>query len=137
MPGKEATVRGYSDASLLILDEASRIDDELYQALRPMLAVSSRGRMVLLSTPFGKRGFFFHEWAEGGPEWWRVKITAHDCPRISRAWLDQERAAIGDWWFSQEYLCEFVDTQDQVFAYEDIMAALDPTVTPLFGVSNL
>lgn len=38
LPGKEATVRGYSDASLLILDEASRIDDELYQALRPMLA---------------------------------------------------------------------------------------------------
>lgn len=101
------------------------------------LLVSSRGRMVLQSTPFGKRGFFFHEWAEGGPEWWRVKITAHDCPRISRAWLDQERAAIGDWWFTQEYLCEFVDRQDQVFAYEDIMAALDPTVTPLFGRSPL
>jgi hypothetical protein len=136
LPGKESTVRGYSDASLLIIDEASRVEEDLYQAVRPMLAVSG-GRLVLLSTPFGKRGFFFREWTEGGPDWWRVRITAEDCPRISSEWLSQERAKIGDWWFAQEYSCEFVDTQDQVFAYEDIMAALDPSVTPLFGNCSL
>jgi len=130
LPGKEQTIRGFSGAALLILDEAARIPDALYYSVRPMLAVSG-GRIVLLSTPFGQRGFFWKEWTEGGDDWQRVKITAEMCPRIPRDWLEQERRTIGDWWFRQEYLCEFVDTVDQVFRFEDIQAALDPGVKPL------
>ena len=136
LPGKEETIRGFSGVALLIVDEAARVPDTLYQSVRPMLAVSG-GEIVLLSTPFGKRGFFFQEWTEGNAAWNRVKVTAYDCPRISREWLEQERMGIGDWWFSQEYLCEFVETTDQVFAYEDIQRALDPEVKPLFGVAQL
>jgi hypothetical protein len=134
LPGKEATIRGFSGVSLLIVDEASRVPDELYQAVRPMLAVSG-GDILLLSTPFGKRGFFHHEWAEGGASWHRTKITGGDCPRIPAEWLEQERRAIGDWWYRQEYLCEFVETIDQVFSYDDIQRALDDSVTPLFEVA--
>jgi hypothetical protein len=57
LPGSEATVRGFSDPALIIVDEAARVPDELYQAIRPMLAVSG-GRLVLMSTPFGSRGLF-------------------------------------------------------------------------------
>jgi tRNA(Met) C34 N-acetyltransferase TmcA len=64
VPGTEATVRGYSAANLVIVDEAARVEDELYRSLRPMLAVSN-GDLILLSTPFGERGFFWREWAEG------------------------------------------------------------------------
>lgn len=131
LPGKEGNLRGFSKPSLLVLDEASRIPDALYYAVRPMLAVSE-GRLVLLSTPFGKRGFFHQEWMEGA-HWQRTKITAYDCPRISKEWLDAERKAIGDWWFRQEYLCEFVDSVDQVFSSEDIARAMDHSITPLFG----
>ena len=56
--GDEASIRGYSGVRLLLIDEASRVSDALYIALRPMLAVSS-GSIILLSTPFGKRGFFY------------------------------------------------------------------------------
>jgi hypothetical protein len=136
LPGKEATIRGFSGVSLLIVDEASRVPDELYQAVRPMLAVSG-GDIILLSTPFGKRGFFHHEWSEGGADWHRTKVTAEDCPRIPRNWLEQERQSIGDWWYRQEYLCEFVESVDSVFRYEDIQRALDPKVTPLFGAHTL
>ena len=132
LPGKETTIRGFSGVSLLIVDEASRVSDALYQAVRPMLAVSG-GDIILLSTPFGKRGFFHHEWTDGGPSWNRVKVTADDCPRISREWLEQERKTIGDWWYRQEYMCDFVETDDQVFAYEDVQRALDTAVKPLFG----
>ncbi len=130
LPGKEATIRGFSGVSLLVVDEASRVPDELYQAIRPMLAVSG-GRIVLLSTPFGKRGFFHSEWTDG-QDWRKVKITADQCPRIDKSWLERERAMIGDWWYLQEYFCEFVETSDQVFSYDDIQAALDPTIKPLF-----
>ncbi len=131
LPGKEATIRGFSGVALLIVDESSRVPDELYQAVRPMLAVSG-GRIVLLSTPFGKRGFFHSEWTDG-IGWQKVKITADQCPRIDKKWLERERAMIGDWWYQQEYFCEFVETNDQVFSYDDITAAISPDIKPLFS----
>ena len=129
LPGKEATIRGFSGATLILVDEASRVPDPLYYAIRPMLAVSG-GRIALLSTPWGKRGFFHQEWTEGGPAWHRVQVTAEHCPRISKAWLADERARRGDWWYRQEYGCEFVETEDQVFRHDDIRAALDPAAAP-------
>ncbi len=136
LPGKESTVRGFSGVALLLVDEASRVPDGLYQAVRPMLAVSG-GRIVLLSTPFGKRGFFHAEWTEGGPDWHRVKVTAHDVPRISPDWLARERSQIGDFWYRQEYGCEFLETLDQVFAHDYVMGALSSDVAPLFAPSTL
>ncbi len=130
LPGKEATIRGFSGVNLLVIDEASRVPDELYQSVRPMLAVSG-GRIVLLSTPFGKRGFFYQEWADG-QGWQKVKITADQCPRIDKEWLEREKEMIGSWWFEQEYQCSFVETNDQVFSYDDIHAALSSDVQPLF-----
>ena len=132
LPGTEATIRGYSSVRLLVVDEASRVADDLYQSIRPMLAVSG-GRLILLSTPFGARGFFHHEWTEGGPSWQRVQVKATDCPRISAAWLEAERALIGEWWYRQEYECEFVSTLDQVFGYELVTDAVNPDMEPLFG----
>jgi hypothetical protein len=64
LPGDETTVRGYSGVRLLVVDEAARVPDDLYFSIRPMLAVSG-GRLVCLSTPFGKRGFFYEAWTEG------------------------------------------------------------------------
>jgi hypothetical protein len=132
LPGKEATIRGYAGVDLLVIDEASRVEDALYYSVRPMLAVSN-GRLIALTTPFGKRGFFHQEWMEGGKDWRRVKITATDVPRVSAEFLEEERRALGDWWFRQEYGCEFMDTVDQVFAYELIQEAMSDDVQPLFG----
>src|SRR5262249_51820079 len=47
LPGKEETIRCYSP-NLLVIDEASRVPDDLYRAVRPMLAVS-KGRLICLS----------------------------------------------------------------------------------------
>ena len=64
LPGRENTVRSFSKVSLLVIDEASRVPDDLYRSVRPMLAVS-QGRLVCLSTPFGQRGFFYEYWRAG------------------------------------------------------------------------
>lgn len=130
LPGTETTIRGYSGVSLLLVDEASRVLDDLYYSLRPMLAVSG-GRLIALSTPFGKRGFFYEEWEHGGPAWERYEVPAEDCPRIPPAFLAEERRAIGDWWYSQEFGCQFRDTTDQVFSTSDIEAAVSCDLAPL------
>ena len=101
LPGTEGTIRGYSGASLIIEDEASRVPDALYYSIRPMLAVSG-GRLILMSTPFGRRGHFFAEWTEGGT-WDRTEIPATKCPRISEEFLREERKSLGDFWFSQDW----------------------------------
>jgi hypothetical protein len=131
LPGSEKTVRGYSGASLLLVDEASRVDDALYFAIRPMLAVSG-GSLMMLSTPYGKRGVFYEEWADG-IGWERYEVPASQCPRIPDSFLEEERRALPARVFRQEYECSFEETDDQVFAHEDVAAAISSEVTPLFG----
>src|SRR5262245_38754962 len=131
LPGTEGNIRGYSRVSLLVVDEAARVVDELYYAVRPMLAVSG-GRLVALSTPWGRRGWFYQEWS-AGENWGRWHVDATQCPRISRAFLDEERRTLPPLWFASEYLCQFVDTVDQVFSTEDVHRALRAEVEPLFG----
>jgi hypothetical protein len=130
LPENEKTIRGYSGARLLIVDEAARVSDDLYRAVRPMLAVS-RGRLLALSTPFGKRGWFYDEWTSARA-WERIQITADQCPRIPPEFLEDEREAMGERWYRQEYLCSFEDAIDSVFAADDIDALLDPGLRPLF-----
>jgi len=132
LPGNEATTRGFSAVSLLLVDEAARVDDDLYKAVRPMLAVSG-GSLWLMSTPNGKQGFFWEAWEHGGPEWERIQVPATECPRISAAFLEEERRALGPWWYRQEYECQFSETVDQLFGYDDVMASMTPDVAPLFA----
>jgi phage FluMu gp28-like protein len=130
LPGNETTIRGFSAVSLLLVDEASRVSDELYMAIRPMLAVS-QGALWLMSTPFGKRGFFWEAWKGGGPDWVRVRVPADECPRIPRSFLDEERNTMGDRYFRQEYMCEFVDSVSGVFDRDLVEGAITDKVAPL------
>jgi hypothetical protein len=129
LPGEEGTIRGYSGVALLVIDEAARVPDPLYFAVRPMLAVS-RGRLAALSTPFGRRGWFYEEW-HSARAWERVKIAADQCPRIAPEFLAEEREALGAHWYAQEYELEFRDVIDSLFRQEDIDAALSCDVAPL------
>src|SRR5215216_2078781 len=133
LPGTEKTIRGFSGTALLILDEAARVADELYFAVRPMLAISG-GALMMLTTPYGKRGIFYEEWTSGaGRGWERYEVTAEECPRISPEFLEEERDALPSWVYRQEYECSFEETEDQVFTYEMVERAVTAEVTPLFG----
>lgn len=127
LPGKEGTIRGYSGIRMLIVDEASRVGDDLYRSVRPMLAVSG-GRLVTLSTPFGTRGWWYEAWEHGGSAWERIEVPATACPRIPPAFLAQEQRELGQYWFDQEYGCAFLDAQTQAFRRADIEAAFSEEV---------
>ena len=118
LPGSESTVRGYSKAKLIIVDEAARVPDALLAAVRPMRATSN-GRFIGLTTPFGKRGWFWDAW-DHGEGYAKIRITADECPRISKAFLEDERRDLGEFMFRQEYLCEFLEPEDALFDHEII-----------------
>jgi hypothetical protein len=131
LPDSEAGIRGYSSVVLLIIDEAARVSEELYRAVRPMLAVS-KGRLLALSTPFGKRGWYYEVYTEGGDAWQRYRVTADECPRISPEFLVEERRALGELWYRQEYECSFEDAEGAVFLQRDIDRAFQNDRRPLF-----
>jgi len=129
-PGSERSARGRT-ADLLVIDEAARVVDGLYQAIRPMLAVT-QGTLVVLSTPDGRRGFFYHEWTEG-TGWDRYSVTAEECPRITQEFLDEERSKLPAWIYRQEYELSFEETEDSVFTTEMVERAVSAEVKPLFA----
>lgn len=130
LPSSEGKIRGFSGVRLIIMDEASRVDDDLYFAVRPMLAISG-GQLILMSTPYGKRGFFYQEWTAGGDVWERISVKATECRRIAPEFLAEERRALGEYFYSQEYETEFRDTVDQVFPTELIDQAVRPGLRAL------
>lgn len=130
LPGRPDTIRCFSAVTLVLIDEASRVSEEMYEAVGPMLATTD-GAMWLLSTPNGRRGFFYRAWTGGGPEWERVTVKATDCPRIRPAHLERERLKLSDRVFRQEYLCEFAATEDGVFDPDLVEAAISYEFEPL------
>jgi len=132
LPGDPETIRGFSAASLAILDEAARVPDSLYLAVSPMLAVSG-GRLLLLSTPKGRRGIFHEIWISQDPDWERIRARASECPRISPKFLAEQRLLLGQKGYDQEYESEFIEVEDQVFSSDSIDLAFDSDEAPLIG----
>jgi hypothetical protein len=114
LPCKEETIRGYSNVGLLVIEEAARVPDDLYRAVCPMLAVSD-GRMVCLSTPLGRRGFFYQEWTKGGDVWKRIEVPVDQVPRIKKDYLEQVRRQMGESWYRQEFCCSFEALEGLVY----------------------
>jgi hypothetical protein len=97
-----------------------------------MLATSEGGgRLIALSTPAGKRGWFYEAWT-GGPDWHRTQVSAKDCPRITQDFLDEELRELGAQRFSEEYGLAFLDSEESVFPSAIIDAAFTSKVLPLW-----
>lgn len=132
LPGDGDNIRGYT-AHRVVADEFAFIapNAKVVPAIRPMLATTN-GQFKALTTPNGRTGQFYEWWMNGGPEYRRIHVTADACPRISKEFLAQERKALGESLFRQEYYGEFMDTIDGVFMSDYTRAAISPDVKPLF-----
>jgi hypothetical protein len=95
-----------------------------------MLAMS-RGRCIIASTPYGRRGWFYEQMYNGGDVWERFVARAVDCPRYSKAFLAEQEKLLGSRWCAQEFSCEFVDSIGSVFRSEDVERAFTPAVAAL------
>jgi hypothetical protein len=128
LPGAEATTRGLARCTWLIVDEAARVPDALYYSAQAYLATTN-GRIWLLSTPFGKRGFFYVEHEAGRFRVTRVPATM--CPRVSAGFLADQHASLPDAWFRQEYCCEFTSVENAMFDHDLVLRSVDAGLEPL------
>jgi hypothetical protein len=132
LPDSPDTIVGFSGPQLIIADEAARVSDATFIAVRPMLT-ASRGRMVAMSTPRGRLGWYYTQWHDPLANWERIAYRASENPRIDPAWLADERQILGPVWYEQEYELEFLESELQFFSTESIGAAFsDRTLKPLF-----
>ena len=129
LPSSSGGIRGYSAPDLVICDEASRIEEDVYVALRPMLLQG--GKMIMLSTPAGKRGFFYQKYIEKN-DWKKYTVTLDNNPRVTQETYEKEKKDWSDRGFAQEFLCEFLDLEGQVIGSDYIEKAFDSSVQPLF-----
>jgi hypothetical protein len=122
LPGDPSTVRSFSAAALVVVDEAAYVVDDLVFAVSPMLATSG-GRLILAGTPAGQRGVFYEKWTSTGEDWQRIRVPATSCPRLSPEFLEREFRSMGKRWADQEWFCSFEAAMDSVFEPRFIDAA--------------
>jgi hypothetical protein len=110
-------IRGFK-IDLLIADEAAYIPETVWNAVIPMIAVSQKlrhmGWIILLSTPFGKGGYFFNSFTD--PDFKAFHVSSEDCVRIPKEFLRKEKLRMTKAEYRQEYLGEFTDEWNQFFS---------------------
>jgi len=109
-------IRGFT-IDMLIADEAAYISENVWLACTPMIAVSRKlrgmGYIILLSTPFGKGGYFFNSFTDD--DFRSFHVSSEDCPRIPKDFLRKEKLRMTKAQYRQEYLGEFCDEWNQFF----------------------
>jgi hypothetical protein len=136
LPGDPDTLRGFSGPSLIIIDEAAFASEALFEAVLPMIAVSE-GRLLILSTPNGQRGFFHTSWTSADDDWLRIRVPATECPRIKPGFLEKMRRKMPAYKFQQEFFCEFTDSENQIFSSALIRSAITDAIIPLFTAAQM
>ena len=110
-------IRGFT-IDLLIADEAAYIPEAVWLAVTPMLAVSKKlrgfGYQILLSTPFGKGGYFYNSFTD--KDFLSFHISSEECPRIPKDFLRKEQKRMTKAQYRQEYQGEFCDEWNQFFS---------------------
>jgi len=117
LPGKSENVRGYS-ATMIIVDEAAFVPDEVFAAIEPALATTD-GQLILISSPFRREGYFWRAWNSSG--WSKHRVTCYENPLITEDFIEQFRQSHTLTEFRREMLAEFVDDDSECFVTADLL----------------
>jgi len=113
-------IRGYT-IDMLIADEAAFIPEDVYPAIIPAL-VTNNGRIILISTPFGKAGHFYKCFQD--PTFTKFHISTEEVAEgrsgeqrtAMLAFLEQQKKTMTHLQYAQEFLGEFVDELLRMFS---------------------
>lgn len=121
------SLRG-NTATKLIIDEAAYIKEECdgqsfwYNIIMPITKVKC-DKIILVSTPFGKSGFFYDHYLKGvnnEPNYKTLVKTIYDDALISKEDIEELRKGYPEMAWRCEFLCEFLTNALSVFPnYED------------------
>jgi len=130
------SIRGF-EGGILVIDEAARMPKMFWLAAMPII-LTSAGQVWMCSTPFGKQGYFWERFNESynlNEPKARFKVFYKSTPEvmnereISLSWtkeqkegalriLDEDKKAMSELEFGQEYLGLFLEDLQQYFSDE-------------------
>lgn len=117
-PAVPEALRGSENVICVLLDEAAHfklIDDRvIYDALEPNIA-NTEGDFICISTPNGKRGFFYDLWCEEN-EYYKLAqpYTVSYGLLLSEQYISSKKNDLRiD--FEQEFNCQFTTTKNNAF----------------------
>jgi len=137
LPNNPDAIRGYR-ADHVYVDEAAMFknDFEVKAAVIPCIA-GKEGRLSLISTPKGKRGWFYEAWTSNVFQKHRVHYS--QAPHITREDLEGMKASLSPLEWAQEMEMEFLDEVNALFPYEVVLACcedyellLEPRQNPVY-----
>lgn len=131
LPGSDQTVRSFSSVDVLVVDEASWVDEATWSAVLPMVALG--GQVIACTTPGGTQGEFYRLWTEGGEGWQRFKVTCWDSGQYPPERIAQRRGELSPRRFQSELECDFQAGASNLFAGADIAAAFAHEPSPWRG----
>jgi len=112
-------IRGYT-IDQLYADEAHFIPEDVWAAVTPMLATTG-GDIILLSTPFGREGYFYRCFHDDDFKSFSVSTEEVADKRVEPMrkrmieFLAKEKERMTKRQYAQEYLGQFVDELNQFF----------------------
>ena len=131
-----SNIRGYGGFdNMIIVDEAAFIKDDIFQqVLSPMMAVGN-GTFILLSTPFGKKGFLYERFND--EDWYTMQVPSSANPLIDNEFIVEQRNNLTSIQFRQEILGQFVESADSFFTRDEIMNAAQESVEQTSDITYL
>jgi len=127
-------VRGFT-IDRLIADEAAFMPEDVWPAVTPML-LTTGGDIVLISTPFGRKNFFYKCYKDPNFKVWHVNtIETINAREVCETWnqfqrdkaleyFESEKYRLSEKQFQQEYEGLFVEDLNDFFPDEYLKKAL-------------
>lgn len=118
-------------AHLLIVDEAAIIQDDEYftRDLRPALSTYEGSRALFISTPRGKQNYLYEYYSRGDnetyDEWGSGLYPWHVNPALKEADIEEAKKTLPPTIFQQEYYCDWVSFEGQIYKVEDKIHLVD------------
>ena len=130
-------IRGNTVNGIMVVDEAAFFPDELADGsdiwsnvIYPIIKAHYRtNKILLISTPAGKRGFFFRLYNRAGLDTKgrknnrgikNMSATIYDDDLTTREQIEEIKSMTSEMAFRAEFLCEFLDSQLTYFrGFED------------------
>jgi hypothetical protein len=105
----------------VMVDEGSRMSELYFVAVLPTMSVSY-GSMDIASSPFGKKHpdgteKFFYKCSKD-EHFKKFYVSAEDCPRHTKEFLERQKNRLTKLAYAQEYLAVFTDELQRIFPDE-------------------
>ena len=127
LPNNPDAIRGYR-ADMVYVDEAGMFRDDSGIKTAILLTTAARnGRITLVSTPKGRRGWFYEAYKDALKKqtWSLHKIHYTMTRHITQNDVEGLRRTLSPLEWAQEMELEFLDEENAVFPYEVILSCVE------------